>query len=165
MNTKTMEGLVGASTNIKNMDTPMRVFKDARRRGDISVMKRAMGYAADYAEEAYDYYDKAEKGMEEDAKDAKEAREKARELQEKAIQKRKEEQAKLEEKLEKSKEADTVEVSEEGKILLKQNSEMEGTASGEGNLESKGEPVIYTKDGTVNLPFPGGENIDIAVTN
>lgn len=162
MNTKTMEGLVGASTNIKNMDTPMRVFKDARRRGDISVMKRAMGYAADYAEEAYDYYDKAEKGMEEDAK---EAREKARELQEKAIQKRKEEQAKLEEKLEKSKEAETVEVSEEGKILLKQNSEMEGTASGEGNLESKGEPVIYTKDGTVNLPFPGGENIDIAVTN
>lgn len=27
MNTKTMEGLVGASTNIKNTDVPMRVFR------------------------------------------------------------------------------------------------------------------------------------------
>lgn len=161
MNTKTMEGLVGASTNIKNMDTPMRVFKDARRRGDLAVMERAMGYASDYAEEAYDYYDKAEKGMEEDAK---EAREKVKELQEKAIQKQKEERQKLEEKLEKSKEADTLEVSEEGKILLKQNPEMEGTALGEGNLESKGEPYVYTKDGTVSPSVFPGETIDVVVS-
>ena len=161
MHTKTMEGLAGASMNMKLLNTPFSVYKDAERRGDTAVMERAMGYASEFADKAEDYQKKAEKGMKEDAK---EAREKARELQEKAIQKRKEEQAKLEEKLEKSKEADTVEVSEEGKILLKQNSEMEGTASGEGNLESKGEPVIYTKDGTVSTGVFTGETIDVVVS-
>ncbi|MDE6905833.1 MAG: hypothetical protein K2P76_13035 [Lachnospiraceae bacterium] len=162
MNTKTMEGLVGASTNMKNMDTPMRVFRDARRRGDISVMKRAMGYAADYAEEAYDYYDKAEKGMEEDAK---EAREKAKEFQEKAIQKRREEQEKLNERLEKLKEPDTVEVSEEGKGMLEENPDLAGSLSGEIKSENSTDMVTYTKDGRVIPAFPGGENIDIAVTD
>lgn len=161
MNTKTMEGLAGASANIKNMDVPMRVFREARRKGDLAVMERAMGYAADYAEEAYDYYDKAEKGMEEDAR---EAREKARIQQEKAIEKRREEREKLEEQLEKSKETDTVEVSEEGKVLLKESSELEGVSLGEGRAESQTEPVIYTKDGTVSTGVFAGESIDVVVS-
>lgn len=45
MNTKTMEGLVGARTNMNLMNTPMRVFKEARRKGDTATMERAMGYA------------------------------------------------------------------------------------------------------------------------
>ena len=32
MNTKTMEGLVGAKTNMTNMNVPMCIFKEARRR-------------------------------------------------------------------------------------------------------------------------------------
>ena len=32
MNTKTMEGLAGAATNMNLMNTPMRVYKEARRR-------------------------------------------------------------------------------------------------------------------------------------
>ena len=44
MNTKTMEGLVGARTNIELLNTPFRVFKEARRKGDTETMKRAMGY-------------------------------------------------------------------------------------------------------------------------
>lgn len=161
MNTKTMEGLVGASTNIKNTDVPMRVFRDARRRGDISVMERAMGYAADYAEKAHGYQAEAEEGMKEDAK---EAREKAKAEQEKAIDKRREEREKLEERLEKSKETDTVEVSEEGKVLLKENQGSEGVSLEEGKVENQTEPVIYTKDGTAGTEVFAGKNVDVVVS-
>ena len=44
MHTKTMEGLAGASMNMKLLNTPFRVYKDAGRRGDTAVMERAMGY-------------------------------------------------------------------------------------------------------------------------
>ena len=72
MHTKTMEGLVGASTNMKLLNTPFHVYKDAERRGDTAVMERAMGYVGDFAEKADDYQKKAEKGMKEDAKEARE---------------------------------------------------------------------------------------------
>ena len=72
MHTKTMEGLAGASTNMKLLNTPFRVYKDAERRGDTAVMERAMGYVGDFAEKADDYQKKAEKGMKEDAKEARE---------------------------------------------------------------------------------------------
>ena len=44
MHAKTMEGLAGASMNMKMMNTPFRVYQEAERRGDTSVMERAMGY-------------------------------------------------------------------------------------------------------------------------
>ena len=31
MNTKTMEGIVGAKTNMNMLNTPMRVYREARR--------------------------------------------------------------------------------------------------------------------------------------
>ena len=40
MHTKTMEGLAGTGTNMKLLNTPFRVFKDAERRGDTAVMVR-----------------------------------------------------------------------------------------------------------------------------
>ena len=61
MHTKTMEGLAGASTNMKLLNTPFRVYKDAERRGDTAVMEQAMGYVGDFAEKAEDYQKKAEK--------------------------------------------------------------------------------------------------------
>lgn len=45
MKAKTMEGLVGAKTNMDLLNTPMRVYKEARRRGDMATMDRAMDYA------------------------------------------------------------------------------------------------------------------------
>ena len=83
MHTKTMEGLAGASMNMKLLNTPLRVYKDAERRGDTAVMERAMGYVGEFADKAEDYQKKAEKGMKEDAK---EAREKAKTEQEKRHQ-------------------------------------------------------------------------------
>lgn len=72
MNTKTMEGLVGARTNMNLMNTPMRVFKEARRKGDTATMERAMGYADEFSGKAEDYKAEADKGMEEDAREARE---------------------------------------------------------------------------------------------
>lgn len=102
MNTKTMEGLAGASTNMNLLNTPMRVFKEARRKGDIDTMERAMGYVGDFSEKAEEYQKKADEGIKEDAE---EAREKEKLAREKAIEKRREEKRNSQEKMEESKAA------------------------------------------------------------
>lgn len=99
MNTQTMEGLVGARTNMNRLSVPMRVYKEAERRGDTSVMERAMGYAEEFSKKADVYYDKAEEGIKQDAK---EARKQAEEDLEKAIEKRKAEREAFNKRLEKN---------------------------------------------------------------
>lgn len=128
MHAKTMEGLMGAGINRELSRTPMRVFKEARRKGDVEGMERAMGYVNDCGERAENYQKKAEKGMDEDAKAARET-EKA--IREKALEKRKEEKEKLEERTEAAKreEAVVVEISEAGKALCKKiGSSTDGSA-------------------------------------
>ena len=148
MNTKTMEGLVGARTNMNLMNTPMRVFKEARRKGDTATMERAMGYADEFSDKAEDYKTEADKGMEEDAR---EAREKAKLQREEAIQERREEREKLEDRIEGNRNADTntdtVEISEEGKALLKDNVDSGSIGSDEIKMDAVKEPVTYTKTG------------------
>ena len=139
MNTKTMEGLIGARTNMELVNTPMRVYKEARLKGDTSVMKRAMGYVNEFEDKAFEYKDIADEGIKEDAK---EAREKAELEREKALEKRREEheefEAKLEQKQEEKQEGiqnmdvDTLELSEEGKA------------------DSAKTSVTYTKTGEVS---------------
>ena len=148
MNTKTMEGLVGARTNMNLVNTPMRVFKEARRKGDTATMERAMGYADEFFSKAEDYKAEADKGMEEDAR---EAREKEKLQREEAIQKRREEREKLEERIEENRNADTntdtVELSEEGKVLLKDNVDSGSIGSDEIKMDAVKGPVTYTKTG------------------
>ena len=126
MHTKTMEGLVGARTNMNLMNTPMRVYREARRKGDRAAMERAMGYAGDFSDESKEYKAEADEGMKEDAE---EAREKAKLQREEALRKRKEEREKLEEKIAEDRNADTstdiretggcvLEISEKGKMLV-----------------------------------------------
>lgn len=145
MNTKTMEGIVGARTNMNMVNTPMRVYKEARRRGDTAVMERAMGYAGEFADRAEDYKAEANKGMEEDAR---EAGEKAKAECEKAILKRREEREKLEERINENQKEDTLEVSEEGKVLLNGSQDMAGADATKADVIK--EPVIYTKAGEVS---------------
>lgn len=161
MNTKTMEGLVGAKTNMDLLNTPFRVYKEARRRGDTATMERAMGYVTEFSDKADEYKEVADRGMKEDAE---ETREKAKSEREKAIQKRREEREKLEERIEESRnenrETDAVEVSEEGKVLLKENGVTDSNDSDNINLDNTvsqntktgKEPVIYTKAGEVSQP-------------
>lgn len=161
MNSKTMEGLVGARTNMNLMNTPMRVYKEARRRGDTSAMERAMGYAGEYVGRAEKYKAEAYKGMEEDAK---EAREKAESEREKAIEKRRKEREKIEARIEESKEnkTDTAAISEEGKVLSKDTvgSDVENPVKVSAG-ENK-EPVIYSKTGAVSQPEQES-NISISI--
>ena len=70
MNTKIMEGLAGASTSMNLLNTPMRVYKEARLKGDTATMERAAGYVGDFAGRAEEYKTEAYKGMEEDAREA-----------------------------------------------------------------------------------------------
>ena len=93
MHTKTMEGLIGARTNMNMTNVPMRVFKEARRRGDTGTMERAMGYVNDFETRAYQYKDTAEEGMKEEAE---EAREKKKQELEERIEKSREERKELE---------------------------------------------------------------------
>lgn len=138
MNTKTMEGLVGARTNMNLMNTPMRVYKEARRKGDTAAMERAMGYAGEFSDKAEEYKTKADRGMKEDAE---EAREKVESECEEAVLKRKEEREKQEEKMAESRSGDagtdTLEISEEGKVLAKDNIKTDAVKA----------PVTYTKTG------------------
>ena len=167
MHMKTMEGLAGASTNMKLLNTPFRVYKDAERRGDTSVMERAMGYVGDFAEKAEDYQKKAEKGMKEDAKEAKE---KAKTEQENAIRKRKEERQEQEKRIAESRneDTDTVSISESGKAALDKKTDSVQTGADNGIFVEeaedavKTEPVIYTKTGEA-LKLESGTNLSVSV--
>ncbi len=164
MHTKTMEGLVGARTNMDLMNTPMRVFKEARRKGDKETMERAMGYVSDFSDKADEYKAEADKGMEEDAK---EARKKAELQREEAVHKRREEREKLEAKIEENRNADTntdtVEISEEGKVLLKDNlgTDAVGTETNAVKSDTVREPMTYTKAGDA---VPMGQETSISVS-
>ena len=155
MHTKTMEGLVGARTNMNLLNTPMRVFKDARRRGDTA----AIGYVSDFSNQAQEYQAEADKGMEEDAR---QAREKAKLQQEEAVLKRKEERKKMEEKLKEESNADTqtnadtdmIQISEEGKGMLEDSAEPCHTSP-------EKQPVTYTKTAEVVAAQP---DISISVS-
>ncbi len=176
MNSKTMEGLVGARANIELLNTPFRVYKEARLKGDNAMMERAMGYMSDCHEVAYEYKEKADEGMK---KDAEETRKIAEEQREEAIKKRREEREKLEEKIEEERNEDSstdaketktdlletdayhVEISEEGKELLKNNTEPDGTGADERKTGTVKEPVAYTKTGEAVL---AGQDMSISVS-
>lgn len=96
MNTKTMEGLIGAGKNINLVNTPMRVFKEARRKGDTAKMERAMGYVNEFEDKAGEYRAQADEGTQEEAK---ENRKKAELEREEAIRKRREERERPEEEI------------------------------------------------------------------
>lgn len=143
MHTKTMEGLIGARTNMNMTKVPMRVFKEASRKGDLATMERAMGYVCEFEDKAWQYKAEADEGMKEDTKDT---REKEKLAREQAIEKRREERKELEVQREQKKaenventvpiaasgnpedeavstvqKADSVEISPEGRALLSQS--------------------------------------------
>ena len=158
-----MEGLAGASMSMKLMNTPIRVYKEAERRGDTAVMERAMGYASDFADKAEDYQKTTEKGM-------KEAREKAKAEQENAIQKRREQREELKKRIEENRKGDTdaISISESGKATLdgKTDSVQIGADNGTSAEETadviKMEPVIYTKTGEASKS-ESGMNLSVLV--
>ena len=162
MHIKTMEGLAGANTSHNLLKVPFRVFKEARRRGDMATMERTMDYASDFAGKTKEYQAEADEGMKEDAKEVKE-REKL-EL-EKAIEKRKEDGEKLEENAEGNTEpkADTLEISEEGKAFFKNQAIQEQPEPFGDKSGPDKEPALYSKTGTTEPAGMIGGKISITV--
>ena len=71
MQAGSMKAFLGAATNLKLGNTPMKVFKEAEARGDTEVMKRAMGYVTEFEGSARKDADKL---GEETVKETREAR-------------------------------------------------------------------------------------------
>ena len=180
MHTKTMEGLIGARTNMEMINTPFRVFKEARLKGDTAMMERAMGYMGDFHEDAYEYKEVADEGMKEDVE---ETRKIAEEQREEMIKNRREEREELQNKLEEERKenkgdkiVDTVEISEDGKVLLKESTaddgDMKDSADSDGvdlNDGTSGkpkadlEPVFYSNAGTVEPSEDAGTKVSVSV--
>lgn len=88
MQAGSMNALMGASTNLKLTNTPMRVFREAEARGDTETMKRAMGYVTEFS----NYAEKdADKLGEETVKETREARKQQEIEREQAIEKARQE--------------------------------------------------------------------------
>ena len=165
MHTKTMEGLVGASTSVNLMNTPLRVLKEASQKGDTGTMQRAMGYVNEYSDKTQQYMAKAEKGMKEEAKEAQEKRELEREN---AIRKHQAEQEELEKRIEESKNGrtDTVRISNGSKTVSNEEIPLDDTGvDGAASAKAvKMEPVIYTKTGEPGQSqLESGANISVTV--
>lgn len=165
MHTKTMEGLVGASTSANLMNTPLRVLKEASQKGDTGTMQRAMGYVNEYSDKTQQYMAKAEKGMKEEAKEAEEKRELEREN---AIRKHQVEQEELEKRIEESKNGrtDTVRISNGSKTVSNEEIPLDDTrVDGAASAKAvKMEPVIYTKTGKPGQSqLESGANISVTV--
>lgn len=165
MHTKTMEGLVGARRNMDLVNTPMRIYREARRKGDAETMKRAMGYANEFSDKAEEYKAEADEGMKEDAR---EAGEKAEIQREEAVRRRREDREKLEKKMEESRnrEADTdtgetsaclLEISEEGKGLLKSSMGLEAAVAAGAKPDTAGGSAASAKAGAAGGPAASAE--------
>lgn len=140
MNVQMMEGLVGASTNLKMSGTPMSVYRQASAEGDTEKMKRALGYTGECTEKAAKYQKELDKGMKEETKTAREKVELAREI---AVEKRREERRKTEAAAESSQRTDVIEISEAAKAAQKNEPAAAVTPMGD-------EPAIYTETGEVS---------------
>ena len=142
MNIQMMDGLLGASSNIKLSDTPMSVYRQASAEGDTEKMKRALGYTGECTEKAVKYQEKLDKGMKAEAKAEKE---KAKLEQEAAIEKRREERKRAEESTESGRpqETDLVQISDAAKAALENSKPAEAAEP----IDS--EPVTYTPAGEI----------------
>ena len=144
MNTQMMEGLMGATSNLRLSGTPMSVYRQASAEGDTEKMKRAMSYTGECVEKAVKSQEKLDEGMKAEAK---EKREQAKLEQEAAIEKRREERRKAEEDAaaEGPRETDRVQLSEAAKAALKD-------CPAEPAAPEELEPVIYTPSGKTAPP-------------
>ena len=68
---KTAEGLLGANNAMNVIRTPMKVFKEARARGDRVAMDRAMGYVEKAHDEAWEKKYSADEGLKQEAEENK----------------------------------------------------------------------------------------------
>lgn len=156
---RTAEGLIGANVAMKEIRTPMKVYKEARARGDTAVMKRAMGYVENCSDDAWEHKAKADEGLKQEAIEAKEKAQLEREELEQRLKENRRETEKRIEEARKGENAAEAAVnaaqntSEDEKIELDNPLEAaETTAEAAQSAADPSAPVTYTKNGAVR-PF------------
>ncbi|MCM1334198.1 MAG: hypothetical protein NC237_04015 [Eubacterium sp.] len=140
MKAGSMEGLIGANANIGIARTPLRVYKEAERKGDTATMERSMGYFTELSQKAVR---DTEKAAEETLKEQKEERREREIEREQAIEeKRAETKAARESALEtaETNAAEKTEVDPIGEGAIG-----EGTPTSEPTPEVV--PLVYTDTG------------------
>lgn len=143
MHAKTMEGLMGASINIRQTAVPMRVYREASQRGDIGTMERAMGYVTEFSERAVDCKEIAEEEMKEEADEMKTLKQ---QRLEENIEKAREEQSDAEKQAQMPE--DTLEISPEGKSEWETSVEYNLVVAKMPETDSgQAKPVMYTSKG------------------
>lgn len=151
---KTAEGLIGANNAMNVIRTPMKVFKEARARGDRETMDRAMGYVEKAHDEAWEKKYSADEGLKQEAEENKLKAEQQREELARRIRENREE---LEKRIEENGDGNTAAavVSEGEKNDAAENT---GEAAAEAatravsakNTESiQSAPLTYTRSGEV----------------
>lgn len=129
MKAGSMEGLIGASLNMEITNVPMKVYREAERKGDLDTMERAMGYVGDFSQKAKECSEKAQTEI---VKELKEEKEEIEKVTKERLEDQKEKE-KSQEKVENSTGV-KVEISEEGKALANENTSMESPAVADGNV-------------------------------
>lgn len=142
MNSKLIEGMVGARNSMQMSAVPMKVFLEARAKGDTETMDRAMGYVGKSAQEAHKYADKADAGLKEEVE---KAREEERLEREKALA----ENGKSEKVNAPQPKQDVVELSEQGRAMLEDYVDQD-TSAPKGPAKTSDQPVMYTKSGEIS---------------
>lgn len=155
----TTGNLLGANTAMDVIQTPMKVYKEARARGDTAVMKRAMGYVENCSDDAWEHKAKADEGLKQEAIEAKEKAQLEREELEQRLKENRRETEKRIEEARKGENAAEAAVnaaqntSEDEKIELDNPLEAaETTAEAAQSAADPSAPVTYTKNGAVR-PF------------
>lgn len=165
---RTAEGLIGANVAMKEIRTPMKVYKEARARGDTAVMKRAMGYVENCSDDAWEHKAKADEGLKQEAVEAKEkAQHDREELEQRLKENRRETEKRIEEARNGENAAEAAvnaaqNTSEEVKTELDNPLEVsETTAEAAQAAADPSVPVTYTKNGDIR---PANTEIKFSVT-
>lgn len=156
---KTQEGLIGANNAMNSIRTPMKVFKEARARGDTATMERAMGYVNEINDDAWKHKYSADEGLKQEAEENKL---KAEQEREELAQRIEENKDKLEERIEEGSKEGLQTVVTEVKTEYGENSEAsadESTNAADSNqlaqtneavkADSTSSAVVYDKSGKV----------------
>lgn len=158
---RTADGLIGANVAMNEIRTPMRVYKEARAKGDQATMDRAMGYVEKLNTDAMENKEQTDAALKQEAK---ENRAKAEQQREELAQRIRESRKEVEERLKNA--DDTPELTVDGA-----SEEKDGTA--EKISESTNEmlplhsetaeaaPVTYTKSGDIR---PADIQVNFSVT-
>lgn len=165
---KTAGNLIGANVTMNVIRTPLKVYKEARARGDESTMKRAMGYVEDFNENAWEYKAKADEALKQEAVEAKE---KERLEREELAERIKENHTETEERLEEASKPPVSTPVPENSSEIGEETDLDGadpkielSAEHTDAEQIKGasdSPVTYTKTGKT---VPANTEIKFSVT-